>query len=108
MSILSSVFGFMGDNIISLVGGVWALIGLVVTYLAKNYLVPLVQVEKHRRYARWVAAIADEVTDDLVARYPNKAWLGKLDAAVDQIMEICGIDEDVARRAIRASSTRKE
>ena len=107
MSILGSIFDFVSRNLLDLAGGVWAAIGFVIAYLAKKYLVPLLKIERHRRYARWIAAIADELTDDLRIKYPGNDWIKKLDEAVDRIMEICGIEKEIAARAIQAAVSRK-
>lgn len=107
MSIFSSITGFVGDNLLSLAGGVWAVIGMVVAYVARRHLLPLLRVERKRRYARWIAAIADDLTDDLRMRYPDRRWVEELDKAVDKIIEICGIDTEVAQRAIRAAAARQ-
>ncbi|MFH1700738.1 MAG: hypothetical protein ABIE07_09150 [Candidatus Zixiibacteriota bacterium] len=107
MSIFSSITGFIGDNLLALAGGIWALAGIIISYVSKKYLIPMLNVDKKRKYAAWIAAIADELTDDLVARYPDKKWIEELDKAVDKIIEICGINKDVAERAIRAAATRK-
>ncbi len=108
MSIFETVFSFVGNNILDLAGGVWGALGVITAYLTKKYLVPLMQVEKRRRYATWIAAIADEVTDDLRARYPGHSWLERLDEAVDRVIVICGIEPDIAGRAVRASVSRKK
>jgi len=104
---LDSILSFLGENLLSLSGGIWTVISLAVAYFAKKYLLPLVEVEKNRRYANWIAAIADELTDDLKARYPDKKWVDELDKAVDKIMDVCGIDEEIAQRAIQAAVARK-
>jgi hypothetical protein len=70
-------------------------------------LVPLLRIESNRRYAAYIAVIADEVTDELRARYPDKTWLKYLDEAVDKIIEICDIDPEIARRAALAALARK-
>ncbi|MDD4052781.1 MAG: hypothetical protein PHR28_12905 [candidate division Zixibacteria bacterium] len=107
MSIINSIIDFVGNNLPNLAGTIWTAVGVGVAYLAKRYLVPLLQVEKRRKYAGWIAAIADELTDDLKARYPEKAWLEELDRAIERLIEICGIERDIAERAIRASAVRK-
>jgi len=107
MSIWNTIWDFVGNHLLGLAGGIWSAVGLLITYLAKKYLVPFLQVEKRRRYAIWIAAIADEVTDDLRAQFPGEKWLERLDEVVDQIMEICGIEKDIAQRAIRAAAARK-
>jgi hypothetical protein len=107
MSFPGSILDFIANNLLSLAGGIWAAVGFLVTWLAKQYLVPLLRVERNRRYARWIAAIADELTDDLKARYPGNKWISELDEAIDRIMEICGIEKAIAGRAIRAAVARK-
>ncbi len=76
-------------------------------WLTNKYLVPFLEVEHRRVYARYIASIADEVTDDLVRRYPNREWLKFIDEAVDKVIEICGIDTEVASRAVSAALSRK-
>jgi len=105
--ILSSVLQFVADNIIGLAGGVGAMFMVVLTYLARTYLVPFLELEHRRRYATYIATIADEVTDDLVRRYPDKAWLKYIDEAVDKIIDVCGIDREIAERAASAALLRK-
>jgi hypothetical protein len=107
MSIINSIIDFVGKNLPDLAGAVWTAVGVGVAYLAKRYLAPLLQVEKRRKYAGWIAAIADELIDDLKGRYPEKVWLEELDRAIEQLIEICGIERDIAERAIRASASRK-
>ena len=76
-------------------------------YVANKYVIPFLKVGRRDRYARYIAAIADELTDDLTTRYPEKQWLKHLDEAVDQLATICGIKHETARRAIRAATARK-
>jgi hypothetical protein len=80
---------------------------LLATYVAKKYVIPFLQVGKRQRYAQFIAAIADEVTDDLRSKYPNKQWLKHLDEAVDRLIQICGVTPEIARRAVRAAAARK-
>lgn len=80
---------------------------LLLTHLTRNYIIPFLQVGKRRQYARYIAAIADEVTDDLKARYPENEWLSHLDDAVDRIIEVCEISPEIARRAAHAATYRK-
>lgn len=105
--ILGSVFDFVADNIISLAGGTGAIFLAVVTWLTRKYLVPFLQMESRRRYAKYIAAIADEVTDDLVRKYPDESWIKYIDEGVDKIISICKIDAEVARRAASAAISRK-
>ena len=107
MPLFDSILDFFSKHLLDLAGGIWAAVAFVIAFLAKRYLVPLVQVEKHRRYACWIAAIADELTDDLKARYPDRRWVEKLDEAVDRMIEICGIEKEIAKRALSAAAARK-
>jgi len=105
--ILSSIFDFVANHLIGLMGGMGALFITIVTWFAKKYLVPFLEVEKRRIYARYIASIADEITDELVQKYPDKEWLKYFDQAVDKIIEICHIDTEIARRAVSAAFARK-
>lgn len=105
--IISSVLEFLADNVIGLAGGVGALFMVLLAYLARIYLVPFLKLEHRRRYAVYIATIADEVTDDLVRRYPDKQWLKYVDQAVDKIIEVCDIDREIAERAASAALSRK-
>ena len=88
-------------------GGLGSLALALVSFLAKRYVVPFLTVARRRKYAEYIAAIADEVTDDLRARYPDRAWLAYLDEAVDTLIGVCGVSKDVARRAVMAATARK-
>ncbi len=90
--------------IIDILSGV--LMALAV-WFARRYLAPYFKVEKSRRQAEFIAVIADDITDDLVRRYPDKEWVKKLDEAVDKIMDVCGIDGEIAQRAVSAAVSRK-
>ncbi len=105
---MTDIFNLLGDNLIALAGGIWAVLGVIVSFIAKQYLAPLMKVEKKRKYAGWIAAIADEITDDLVSKYPGRKWLQELDRAVDKIIDICNIDREIAERAIKAAAARKQ
>ncbi len=69
----------------------------------RKYVLPFLRVGKRHKYAQYIGMIADEVTDDLRALYPEKEWLKHLDDAVDRLIEICGVSTDIARRAVNAA-----
>lgn len=79
----------------------------LVGFLAKQYLIPYLQIGRRKRYAEFIARIADEVTDELRIRHPQSKWLKHLDEAVDTLIEIAAISPDIARRAVNASAARK-
>ena len=88
--------------------GIMAALGMTLAgYLAKQYLVPFLKIGQRHKFAQYIAIIADEVTDELRARYPDKKWLAHLDEAVDRLAAICGISLEIAGRAVKASAARK-
>jgi hypothetical protein len=89
-------------------GMIGSVILILVGHLTKKYLIPFLVIGKRRKYAKWIAGIADEVTDDLRARYPENEWLEHLDEAVDKIIEICQISTQIGRRAAQAAVSRKK
>ncbi len=104
---MNSILDFIAGHIINLAGGVGAIILAIIVWMANKYLVPYLKVEKRRRYAEFIATIADEVTDELRLKYPDRPWAVYLDEAVDKIIEICGINSEIARRAAVAALSRK-
>lgn len=107
LGIFGSLLDFIVNNILSLAGGMGTVFMAVIIYLTKKYLAPYLMVESRRTYARYIASIADDLTDDLITRYPSNKYLGYIDEAVDKIIEICNIDEEIARRAVSAAFARK-
>ncbi len=84
-----------------------ALIALL-GYIAKKYLLPWLDTTFKKKAAEYILIIADDITDELVIKYPEKEIWKFLDQAVDKLMKVCGIKErEVAERAIRASMSRK-
>ena len=81
---------------------------MVVGHVGRKYLLPFLSIGKRQRYAGFVAMIADEITDDLRAKYPDREWTEWLDEAVDLVVDICEVGPDVARRAISAAVARKQ
>ena len=88
--------------------GLLGSIGLLVAgQIANKYVIPFLKVGKRKSYAGYIAAMADELTDDLRQKYPDKEWLKHLDEAIDLLTELCEISPEVASRAINASVARK-
>lgn len=81
---------------------------VIIMWVVGKYLAPYLKTEKRLKYAEWIAKIADEVTDDLLGRYPTNTWAKFFDDAVDKVMEICGIKKEVASRAATAALKRKD
>lgn len=95
---MESIFSHAGSWL-----GLLGSVGLTLaTYLANRYVIPFLRIGKRQQYALYIGNIADDVTDELRGKYPQKEWLKHLDEAIDTLMMICGITSDIARRAIRA------
>ena len=88
--------------------GILGSVGLMIAgHIANKYIIPFLKIGKREQYARYIAVIADEVTDELRLKYPDKSWAAYLDEAVDKIIDICDITPEVARRAVTASLSRR-
>lgn len=90
-----SAFGILG-SIGLLVGG----------WFTRKHVLPFLKVGKREKYARWIATIADDLTNELRAKYPDRKWINHLDEVVDRLIEMCGISSEIAWRAVRAASAR--
>ena len=80
---------------------------IAVSHVVKKCVLPFLSVGERHKYATYIATIADEVTDSLRTKYPEKKWLAHLDEAVDRLIEICGVSRDIAYRAVQAAIARK-
>jgi hypothetical protein len=93
-----------GDSWLGLFGS----LGIVlVSYVAKKYVLPFLQVGKRQKYAEYISLIADDIISELRLKYPEQNWLEHLDEAVETLAQICGVTPDVAKRAVRASAGRQ-
>ena len=102
--IFSTLESWVTANTFHALGGILL---LFLGWAIKRYLIPFVDTELKRKMAEYVLLIADEVTDQLVAKYPQNELFKWLDQAVDKIMEITGASREVATRAAQASLARK-
>ena len=88
--------------------GILGSVGLVLAgHIANKYVIPYLKIGKRQQYAQYIAVIADEVTNDLKEKYPEKDWIKHIDEAVDKVIEVCQISPTIARRAVNASLQRK-
>lgn len=76
--------------------------------IAAKYVIPFLQVGKRQKYAEHIATLADDITEDLMFKYPNNTWLQKLDDGVDLLIAMCNIKGVTARRAINAAVSRRQ
>ncbi|TET68772.1 MAG: hypothetical protein E3J45_02735 [Candidatus Zixiibacteriota bacterium] len=79
----------------------------VLAWLSKKFLVPTLKSNTNKNVAEHLLIIADDVTDYLSMKYPDKPWLEWLDVAVDEIAKITGVSDETARRAAQAAMRRK-
>jgi hypothetical protein len=88
--------------------GIFGSVGLLlISYVAKKYIIPFLQVGKRQKFAQYITIIADEVIDELRSKYPERTWLAHLDEAIKILSEICDISPEIAERAVKASAARK-
>jgi len=104
ITIFSAFGSWVTNNTLQALG---AILLLLLGLVAKHYLIPYLNTELKKKMAEYVLLIADEVTDQLVAKYPKNEVLKWLDQAVDKIMEITGVSREVATRAAQAALSRK-
>jgi len=104
ITIFSAFGSWVTNNTLQASG---AILLLLLGLVAKHYLIPYLNTELKKKMAEYVLLIADEVTDQLVAKYPKNEVLKWLDQAVDKIMEITGVSREVATRAAQAALSRK-
>lgn len=97
---------FLGQSN-SWLGLMGSLGAILIGHVAQKYLIPFLKIGRREQYARHIAIIADDITDDLKMKYPDKSWLAHLDEGIDSLISICEISPETARRAINASISRK-
>ena len=102
--VLGSIFKTLTGNGLEAIGG---LLLLVLGFLVKKYLVPLLQTQIAKQTAEHVLIIADDVTDYFVQKYPGGSWSIWLDRAIDKIIEVTGVGREAATRAAQAAIQRK-
>ena len=78
-----------------------------ISWATKKWLLPFLNTGIRKKLAEYTLLIADEVTDQLVVKYPDKKVWQYLDEAVDKIMKVCGVKKEVAVRAAEAAFGRK-
>ncbi len=81
---------------------------LLLGWVVQKYLVPYLSTEKRKNLAEHILLMADEVTDYFILKYPKSNWSEWIDQAVEQIIQITGVDREVAVRAAKAAIARKQ
>ena len=85
-SIWSKIIGTAGDTLFNLV------VRPLFRKWVEDKLVPLLDTEQKRELAEALTKVADEVTDVLVQEYPDQKWDDYLDALVDDLAAVLGVD----------------
>jgi hypothetical protein len=104
ITIFSSFGSWVTNNTLEALG---AILLLLLGWVVKKYMLPYLNTELKKKMAEYILLIADEVTDQLVAKYPKNELFKWIDQAVDKIIEITGVSKEVATRAAQAAIARK-
>lgn len=92
--------------IIDQFGGLENLILSGVALVAAKFLVPWLKKGTRMRYATHLTHLADEITDDLLARYPDKDWSRILEESVETIRKELGVT-DLSEKRLNFTSKKK-
>ena len=103
--VLDGITGFFGAWAYEALA---AILLVVVGMITKKYIIPLLKTMHARQTAEYILILADDITDYFAEKYPNAHWSNWLDRAVDKIINVTGIGEGPAERAVRASIGRKK
>ena len=102
-----NIFSALGDWVTSNTFQAFgAILLLLLGWAVKKHLIPFLDTEL-KKMSEYVRLIADEVIDQLVAKYPQEELLKWLNQAVDKVTEITGVSKEVATRAAQAALARK-
>lgn len=77
-------------------------------WLAKKYVVPMLQAVMNKNLAERLLMLADDVTDDLVAKNPKSEPIQLFDQMVDELCKVAKVKKEVGKRVIRANLERKK
>jgi len=104
----AGVFSWLGSFLTEKsLAALGALLMIYLGIIIKKEVLPLLTAKRNREIAEYILVIADDVTDFFRLRFPSAHWSVWLDQAVDKIIEITGINKEVAGRAIKAAIVRK-
>lgn len=100
-----TIFSFLKDWSLTALG---SLLMLVLSWVAGKYLPKLLDTERKKRMAEYLLKIADDLTDYFIQKYPDSKYAQWIDQAIEKLMEICGVERDVAERVLKAVIERKK
>lgn len=81
------------------------LIVLVIGAVFLKWVKPLLTTAKKKKMAELIAQIADDITDELVAKYPDEKFWHFLNEGVDKVIEICNLKDNAKGRNVAARAT---
>ena len=111
-NIFGGVWGWISDHTTATAIGLLTpvIIGFVVKE-GKKLLTKFIKTKEEKELFTWIAGLADDFTDQLVAKYPKNELLKHVDEIVDDfqgvIQNIQPVSTKVAKRALEAAVGRK-
>jgi hypothetical protein len=88
-------------------GGLHNVVITAVVLLTAKVALPWLQAGTRMRYAAHLSHLADEITDDLIARYPDNRWTQVLDDAVDAVLKELGVN-DLSEKRMNGAKLKKK
>lgn len=115
--ILNVLVGFVGERFLD--AKLLTILAAIVVWGFKKWIVPLLDTVLEQKLAQHIGNIADDLTDELVLKYPESEWARWADDLTDKLIEQIGkkkvrvwkskpIGRGTAGRAICASLGRKK
>jgi len=102
IDIVGPVWSFILEHGLAMLGGIWSIVGVVVVWIAKKYLVPWLKVDERKKYATYIVQIADEMIEAAMAKWPGEKWLGRVDEIIEELAKVCDISLEAAKRVVNA------
>lgn len=87
-------------KLFGIAGGIIGLLGFILYKFAFPQFKKWIQIGVRSRYAKLLSHLADEITDDLVIRYPASKWINFIDEAVDELLKTMGWEDLSQKRMI--------
>ena len=81
------------------------LIVLVIGAVFLKWVKPLLTTAKKKKMAELIAQIADDITDELVVKYPDEKLWHYLNEGVDKVIETCKLKDNAKGRNVAARAT---
>ncbi|HEQ98795.1 MAG TPA: hypothetical protein ENO22_05590 [candidate division Zixibacteria bacterium] len=79
-------------------GGIDNIVYVGLGLFISKFLVEWLKVGTRKRYFHWLAGLADEITDNLIASYPDSEWIDRVDGYIDFFIEKLGFPDYSTKR----------